>query len=1337
MPSSLPCPAFRLLSISFAVLAVFLDAGTVRAQPAPPAAPPLTQQAEVAEGGFTVSFPAGWSMSHDANVWRLVNLPAERAAVADPRTLDGIGQILITVEQRRSHDEALRRLEEIRAESTARATFTTIGGWPALERRVVEDREQPGDAGEIEEREPQQNAPGAANQEPQLTPKPLLTPLRILRMTTAIAAGTMVVRQEARLPPDAPAALQTTVTAIGRSLVFRTPGNPAAARREASSLQARPVRRPARTPRSVVRMSPGTATATRSLTGPGRAGAKISRPAPLSLQDAGLSQIVINNTVSSEAEIAVSTNGQNIVIGQQGSFATSNDGGQTFPFTGNFPNTTGGDASLAFGRSGAFYEATISNSSTGFNVSTNNGQTFTFRANAFTCPASGANQCGASFPDQEHIAADRFNASAGGGDQVYSVWRHLNGNWGIVCSNDGGQNWGGATFTAGDFPRIAVGQDGAVYVVYRNGNNVSLSRFSSCTNGLTLQTGFPVTIATVGPNWVQCPVPGLDRCNNGNNLSSFTVAVDDTNANHIFAGYAQNTSATNENVILRDSTDGGLTWPAGRTVTVNGAVTARRFMPWICSVGGIAYASWFDRRAGTAASNSLTDFFGGSARVDASNNLVAGPERRINAAGMTDAQCAAGQPGSSAASWPRSARAQNDSDSCAPQPQLAGRCQTSTGGGSNVACDFDSAACAAGESCVIWARGSPKYGDYNGNACTAGRFYTVWPSAMTAPPSPTLAGRINLYYAALVVASSQIQIPGPVALPDSCVGSTSVAVANVCNTGTNDLHVDPITSSDPQFGVTAPSGGYPVTIAPGSCFPFQVRFTPTSPGNKTATLTVPSDDSVTPSATIPVSGKATQMAIVTAIADDGDFGVVAAGAFHDQPLVISNPGGCALTITGITSSSPDFQTAQVVTFPIVVAPGASVAIPIRFQPTSFGAKSGALTISNSDPLNPSRVVKVTGTGGAPHIVTSVVDTGSFGPVCVGSTRDLSITVTNSGESPLFISAIASSSPEFQIPQVLTFPLVVSPGTSLEVPIRFAPTTPGPKTATLTISSNDPAAPSKAVTLSAETPADALCHPPSFTSVGLNIGPTFGSSRMGDYTFSGQGRHLSPFGDRHTFAVQTQGEYHFYHGRHEGQIDIGVMNRWKVVQFGVYSDFKFEEVGALRDGGVLGQASAVLDLLFNKVRVNVFGTKGFKNTAVLSTDTTLTFAGPPVAGSTATQSSLEHIVGVVDTIGGGVLFGVAPNTDIDGNIAWLRRQRPTPLSDGVGAMARVTQHLNTRFALYGEFTLNETYLGPTNSGRVVFGFVFGRWTRPSDFTNKHTPLATEVPRVHFDLQSRQR
>ena len=71
-------------------------------------------------------------------------------------------------------------------------------------------------------------------------------------------------------------------------------------------------------------------------------------------------------------------------------------------------------------------------------------------------------------------------------------------------------------------------------------------------------------------------------------------------------------------------------------------------------------------------------------------------------------------------------------------------------------------------------------------------------------------------------------------------------MANVCNTGKTDLHIDPITSSDPQFTVVTPSSGYPVTIGPCSCFPFEVRFTPTSPGPKSATLSVPSDDTVTP-----------------------------------------------------------------------------------------------------------------------------------------------------------------------------------------------------------------------------------------------------------------------------------------------------------------------------------------------------------------------------------------------------------------------------------------------------------------------------------------------------------
>ena len=502
-------------------------------------------------------------------------------------------------------------------------------------------------------------------------------------------------------------------------------------------------------------------------------------------------------------------------------------------------------------------------------------------------------------------------------------------------------------------------------------------------------------------------------------------------------------------------------------------------------------------------------------------------------------------------------------------------------------------------------------------------------------------------------------------------------------------------------------------------------------------MTVPSDDTVTPSASILVSGRGTQASITTAIADNGDFGVAPADTFRDQPLVLTNPGGCPLTVTNITSNVPDFQTAQVVSYPLVIAAGGSIAVPIRFQPTSFGPKSGTLTVSSSDPLNPTRQIRVTGNGGAPLIATSIVDTGGFGKVCVGSTADLSIFINNGGLSPLRVTGLVSSSPEFETPQVLTFPLLVAPGTSVEVPIRFAPTTSGAKSATITINSNDPVTPNKLATLTADTPDLALCNPPSFTAVGLSIGPTFGSSRLGDYTFTGNGRFMAPFGEKHNFGFQAQGDYRFYHGLHEGQIDTGVMDRWKIAQFGVFANVKFADVGLLRDSGVLGQGAAVLDLLFPKVRVSFFGTKGFKDIGELSRDTTFTFVGAPGTGSTAVTSSLQHVTSVVDTIGGAVQVGLAPNTDLDASLAWLRRARPALLSDKAGVMARVTQHLTPRFALFGEFTLNETYVGPTNNGRIVFGFVFGRWTRPSDYTNKHTPLGTEVPPIHFDLRVRSR
>src|SRR4029078_399079 len=126
-----------------------------------------------------------------------------------------------------------------------------------------------------------------------------------------------------------------------------------------------------------------------------------------------------------------------------------------------------GDPSLAVGNSGNIYYAWIggptgSSLGDGVSRSTNNGQTFTFRGMAATCP--GTTAC--TLADQEHIAADRTNAASGGGDRLYNVWRDFGGSFSIriSCSTDSGATWTpGTAIGAGDLPRVSVGGDGFVY----------------------------------------------------------------------------------------------------------------------------------------------------------------------------------------------------------------------------------------------------------------------------------------------------------------------------------------------------------------------------------------------------------------------------------------------------------------------------------------------------------------------------------------------------------------------------------------------------------------------------------------------------------------------------------------------------------------------------------------------------------------------------------------------------------------------------------------------------------------------------------------------------------
>ncbi len=179
------------------------------------------------------------------------------------------------------------------------------------------------------------------------------------------------------------------------------------------------------------------------------------------------------------------------------------------------------------------------------------------------------------------------------------------------------------------------------------------------------------------------------------------------------------------------------------------------------------------------------------------------------------------------------------------------------------------------------------------------------------------------------VAMPQIQVPAPPEFNPSCLGDKETGSLKVCNTSAGDLVVTSITSSNPEFTVVPPSGGFPVTISHDFCFPFTVLFTPTSAGVQTTTLTITSNDPSSPTLTV----QATAKVGVGSLGIDPDVlfpptVIQGVGSCHStRPLVVSNTGTCPLTISNIALRGPnasDFSLSGLPALPITIEPGHQV-----------------------------------------------------------------------------------------------------------------------------------------------------------------------------------------------------------------------------------------------------------------------------------------------------------------------------------------------------------------------------------------------------------------------------
>ncbi len=114
-----------------------------------------------------------------------------------------------------------------------------------------------------------------------------------------------------------------------------------------------------------------------------------------------------------------------------------------------------------------------------------------------------------------------------------------------------------------------------------------------------------------------------------------------------------------------------------------------------------------------------------------------------------------------------------------------------------------------------------------------------------------------------------------------------------------------------------------------------------------------------------------------------------------------------------------------------------------------GQRARNLVVSRYSPLG--------GTPATPNITVTPTSL-DFGSVTVGQTKDLTVTVSNTGAATLNVTGITGT----DVTSIVNPSFTVAPGSSHDVIWRFAPTSAGAKTGSLTIASNDPVRPSVTV-----------------------------------------------------------------------------------------------------------------------------------------------------------------------------------------------------------------------------------------------------------------------------------
>ncbi|HLG99539.1 MAG TPA: choice-of-anchor D domain-containing protein [Bryobacteraceae bacterium] len=234
--------------------------------------------------------------------------------------------------------------------------------------------------------------------------------------------------------------------------------------------------------------------------------------------------------------------------------------------------------------------------------------------------------------------------------------------------------------------------------------------------------------------------------------------------------------------------------------------------------------------------------------------------------------------------------------------------------------------------------------------------------------------------------------PGPIALPDTAVGSTSSVTVRVQNVGSAKGVLNTPSLSGPAFQL-GDLPLFPQTLNPNDSFTFTINFTPTQPGPAKGNLIVGSD-----LFSLTGNGLGSKLAFSyssvagTIQLNNGDsviFSPVEVTQSENATFTITNNGTQQTTISNITigeSKSP-FSITGLPPIPTTLAPGASMSFTLRFAPSNVGLTTGTLHIDGTS-------VGLMGSGTQPPPLPSYTIQGPNGTVAPQTQPSISLALAN-------------------------------------------------------------------------------------------------------------------------------------------------------------------------------------------------------------------------------------------------------------------------------------------------------------------------------------------------------